>query len=103
MTDNGKGLGHLLTQNKTEKQKARKQQGKKGPGRPREKVDQVNFTIRAETSTKTLLKKLVKVKELTVPGTTSQGDVVKEALELLAKKMEMPEMEKKYAKFLENL
>lgn len=104
MAKQTKRLGHLLTQNQsTQKDTANSASGKKGPGRPKSKEQQISFTIRSEASTKSLLMKIQKVKQLTVPGSTSQGDVIKEALELLAKKMKMTEMEKKYAKFLEKL
>lgn len=104
MTAKSKGLGHLLTQNQsTQKNKRNTTVEKKGPGRPRSKEEQVSFTVRSEASTKTLLMKIQKVKQLTVPGKTSQGDVIKEALELLAKKMKIDEKEKEFAKFLKDL
>ncbi len=103
MSKTSKGLGHLLAKNQSNPRNMKSTSEKKGVGRPKSKEDQVNFTIRTASSTKSLLMKIQKVKQLTVPGTTSQGDVITEALELLAKKMKMSEKEKDYAKFLKDL
>ncbi|AWX44801.1 hypothetical protein HME9304_01806 [Flagellimonas maritima] len=102
------GLNDLLAKNQGDnKQKgngADNGKSTKGPGRPVEKKEpQVTFTVRGPQSTKTLLLKIQKIKELTEPNKVSQADVIREALELLSKKIKLLEKEKQYAKFLENI
>lgn len=72
------------------------------PGRPGKPETQYTFSIRHDLSTKVLLDKIQKIQELTNPavGRISHGDVVRQALELLAKEMNMPKQEKTFTQFM---
>ncbi|MDC6367231.1 MULTISPECIES: hypothetical protein [Flavobacteriaceae] len=96
------GLNDLLPENRGNKpNKPQREKGK--PGRKPKKEPQHTFSVRDDVSTKVLLEKIQKIKELTTPGvkSISQGSIIREALELLAKEMDFPKKEKKYAEFLE--
>ena len=95
-------LDDLLPQNRGKKtsNKRTKNESKRGPGRPGKDKPQMNITIRHDVSTKVLLEKIQKVRELTEPQNVSQGDIVREALNLLAEQMEMTKKEKKYPQFM---
>ena len=99
LSDNQKG-------NQKKKQKPTSKSRSTGQvGRPIEKDEpQLNLTIRTGVSTKELLLRIQKIKNLAASDNKpSQGDLVREGLELLAKKMKLDEKEKDYAKFLDEL
>jgi len=95
-------LDDLLPQNRGKKNstKATTDKSNRRPGRPGKDKPQMNITIRHDVSTKVLLEKIQKVRELTEPQKVSQGDIVREALNLLAEQMDLPKKEKKYAQFM---
>jgi glutamate synthase domain-containing protein 2 len=65
---------------------------------------QHSFTIRHDVSTKVLLDRIQRLKDLTtLAAKLSQGAIVREALELLAKEMEYGKLERKYADFLAHI
>lgn len=66
---------------------------------------QHSFTVRHDVSTKVLLDRILKLKELTTPGAhnITRGSVVREALELLANEMDYVKLEKKYADFIAHI
>lgn len=63
------------------------------------------FTIRHDVSTKVLLDRIQRVKELTTPNarSISQGSIIREALNLLAKDIDFNKLEKKYSEFLSHI
>jgi len=69
------------------------------------KSTQHAFTVRHDVATKVLLEKIKRIKELTEPKekSSSQGSIVGEALQLLAKKMNLEKLEKQYSKFLKHI
>ncbi|WP_421805741.1 hypothetical protein [Flagellimonas sp.] len=102
------GLNDLLPQNQKGKNKKSTSSSdgtkRKGPGRPKEKEDpQINFTVYSSESTKELLLRIQDIMSKTENRKVSQGDLVREGLELLAKEMNLEERERKYAKFLKDM
>lgn len=89
-----------------------KNKGKRGVKAPQKeksvktnsKEVQHSFTVRHDVSTKVLLDRIQRLKDLTTPAAKlSQGAIVREALELLAKEMGYDKLEKKYTDFLAHI
>lgn len=78
---------------------------KRGPKTTITKETQHTFTVRDGVSTKVLLDRIQKIKELTTPGAgnISKGGIIREALELLSKEMGYKNLEKKYSEFLAHI
>lgn len=94
------GLNDLLPQQQGQNKAASKKNTKKT-----NKERQHSFTVRHDVSTKVLLDRIQKLKELTTPGVKgiSQGSIVREALELLAKDMDYDKLAKKYSEFVAHI
>ncbi|MEM7552310.1 MAG: hypothetical protein AAF363_21675 [Bacteroidota bacterium] len=74
-----------------------------GEAPPKEKPKKVNFTISHDAGTKELLDDLQWLKQYVVDRQpVSQGDIVREALEELAKKWNYAKLKKEYAEDLAN-
>ena len=94
------GLNNLSTENKSGTIKSKKEKSVKA--NPKEV--QHSFMVRHDVYTKVLLDRIQRLKDLTTPAAKlSQGAIVREALELLAKEMEYDKLEKKYADFLAHI
>ena len=95
-------LNDLLTQNKGNK---KNQKNSEKSVKASSKEVQHSFTLRHDISTKVLLDRIKKLKELTTPTSKSlsQGSIVREALELLAKDMDYDKLAKKYSEFIEHI
>lgn len=101
-------LQDLLPQNQkgdNKKNKTSKGRSQSGPGRRIEKEEpQMVLTVRTAESTKELLLRIQNIKKIIDKDKgPSQGDLVREGLELLAKKIQLEEKEKEYAKFLKEI
>jgi hypothetical protein len=95
-------LDDLLPQNRgnNKQKKSSSKDDSKSPGRPGKEIPQLTFSVRHDVSTKILLDKIQKIMELTEPQKVSQGDIVRQALNLLAEELELPKKEKKYTQFM---
>ncbi|TXN37733.1 hypothetical protein FVB32_05440 [Flagellimonas hymeniacidonis] len=95
------GIENLLPPNNSSSQNPKK----RGPKTTTPKEKQHTFTVRHGVSTKVLLDRIQKIKELTTPGADniSKGGIIREALELLAKDMDYAKLEKKYAEFVQHI
>lgn len=92
------GLNDLVKQKGEERKK-------KQPKKATDKAVQHSFTVRHDVSTKVLLDKIQRIKELTTPNAKniSQGSIICEALELLAVEMDFKKLQKKHAEFLSHI
>ena len=78
------------------------QNPKKSSGATEKKEKQITVSFSHFESTKKLLHELVWLKKFAIDlEEVSQGDIIREALELLAEKIDYEKLRKKYAKQLE--
>jgi hypothetical protein len=69
-----------------------------------DEIQNIRFTVNSELGTKVLLLRLQEIlKQERAPEKPTQGATIREALKLLAEKIDYPKLEKKYKRFVSHI